>query len=797
MSRLAGSASVWGRVANAFCWLVALGLTSIAIWSAWDDGGGYLITQAVVAFALLGLVPVGLLSWWGRRNEQAATDDFSGAGSFSKSGQRSRRGLRIPLPVTLAMLVWLFALFQCCSLPWWALDLMSAGSAEAWRGIPETLVMEAGAAKLDVAGNLAQRSGASISVAPTFTRNALSVPAFFGIACWLGAMCVSRPRCVRLVILGTALAGGVFSFFGLADSLRLARDSEVELRQRLIISPVGAHDPFGPFVNNNTGAGYLNLSLGCALGGLAMIAGRTGWSSAGRKRRHLIQWINDWRAVAVVLLVTLLAAGVLGSQSRGGALGMLAGFGVLGLTKLKRGAIVNQILLGTVVVAVAWFLLSGLGIQDRTEQRLQTLTDGNALNDPRLRHWQDGLRAAWHYLWMGSGLGSYRFAYLPYQQSSGHPWFVNADGMHVEWLVEGGVWLWALLVTGLVSFIRVLRRQMLPNAFVSPSRATDVAALTTTMTFILPATLVTQSFDFGILQPPLLLTVAVLCGALVGIDGEVGGRISEARSEAGDDDALEMGTGNDAAESVRGGFRRIRLREGREFWRIPLRGASWLVGAAALVVLSVGLYWAALDLRDSAVVQRASLMHDRYLKYNASDLPDFEVAIEDVQTVLRRSPRHSEAHLVLAQLMIAQQRRLGAIYLIETEQVAAKDATRWVSPRNVRRAYHRFGQPTGVAIESLILPTQDVNVWLQAREHAMAALMLCPLDDRARIMLLELDMVHPQASASSQVLLEQAATLRCRNAETLRQLERLAAVYPGGDTIQWIQDVRRRLESEK
>ncbi len=656
--------------------------------------------------------------------------------------------------------------------------MIAPGSVAAYEdSLPASLVEEALHDQAEWLRSIASRP-APITVAATFTRAALSGPVMFAAACWLAALCFARRRCGMLLLLATAVAGGGFAFFGLADGLRLSRDSEVELRQRLIISPVGADDPFGPFVNNNTGAGYLNLAIGCAVGVL-VFAVRRNQAKRNPNRAWRIERLQDWRIVAIVLLIGVMIAGVMGSQSRGGFLGMAVGFTVLGCFHLRGRAMFVPLMAGMIVLGAAWTFLGSLGMQEQTGQRLKTLTDGGALEDPRLSHWQDGWNAGQHYLVTGAGIGSYRFAYLPYQRLSGPRWFVNADGMHIEWWVEGGIWLLPVVVIGVLGLIRQLQQisrhsptrscdairsnaildSTAPNSTNPDSTAPDnsipddacyTSAMLSAMTFVLPSLLVTQSFDFGILQPPLLLTFAVLCGA-----------ISELASRQA---TLRPGTTTPRVSPTR--------------WHSS-RSLQTILTIAVVGILSVGLMVAASDLRDAAAVERVGTLHDRHTQRNASDLPDFEDAIRSMQQVVARSPYHSEAHLVLARVMMAQQRRLGAMYLVDQQNFAAKEATRWVSPRNVRRAYYSGNNADRLGIASFILPPQSLGTWIEARKHALAALLLCPLDDRARIMLIELDMLDNHAGAASPELLSQAATLRCRNPRTLRQLEQLAKVHPG------------------
>jgi len=769
--------------------LVAAGLALAGVWSAWDDGGGYRRTPLATSCVLLSLLPFGWALAWRLGWRRAAPSGLVG----------------------LACLVWTLAWLQTVPLlparaPTAASQSQAAPadtvnpSVAEWQSLPAALVQEVNGSDAAVLSAI-QTDRRAISVAPTFTRLAMAGPAAFGIACWLASLCLWR-RQAGIWFLGiTAIAGAMFAFLGLADAIRLDRDHEVELRQRLIISPVGADDPFGPFVNNNSGAGYLNLTLGCAIGLLAIAVRHrpVGGERSGRTGSPLsdpLAMLSQWRIVGAVLLIVLMAAGILGSSSRGGFLGLAAGsltLAVVSFSRLAGYRVRTKIAVVAMTLGVLWlamFLLDGLGMKERSIDRLMTLYRGEALEDPRLDHWRDGLVAAKQYFPAGSGLGTYRFAYLPYQQFSAGGWFVNADGMHVEWLVEGGVWLLPIVIVGIVWLVREmrqlahrLRRPVDASAGDPPDSQPAVPAadavygraLVTAMTFMLPALLVTQSFDFGILQPPLYLTFAAICGAITGSRSHLQALATQGRQHVAPEPAKDRETPGQGSLPKGGSAKWAR--------RLP-----HAIGGLTLIGLTVGLVGAAGDLRDGTLIEQAARRHARNARRPADQLPDFATEIAALDRILARQPHHSDAHHVQSQLLIAQQRRLGARYLVDEGLVSSEQVNRWVSPRTVRRAYH-VGQEAvpndqgtpKLAIEDLLLPPQDHQVWQKARQHAIAALAGCPLNDVTHVLLIEMDMLTPTAKRATPELLQRAATLRSRNEAFQQHLRNLSNVYPGAE----------------
>ena len=726
--------------------LITVALTATAIWGAWDYGGGYWSTKLVMACVALLLIPAGL-----------AVCILT-------------RSICPPPAITwLACLTCLIALFQCARLPPSLVGMLAPGSLAAYQEwVPESIRQET------------EESNAShntfISVAPSYTRMALVVPASLAVACWLSVMLFSNPRLGLAFLLATAVAGAVFAFFGLADAIRLARDSNVELRQRLVITPLWADGPFGPFVNNNNCAGYLNLAIGCAMGVVAYLTGsqrvlRQGWTkpasssdgaTAGPGRLSLLlQNLADptsvfrhWRITACVLMIVVMVAGILGSSSRGGTLGLTAGAVVLGLAAFRAVRPRRVIIMLGCIVMVALLLLYGLGMLQQTESRLKTLYQGEALQDPRLAHWQDAISAATHYFPAGGGLGTYRYAYLPYQQHGRQTWFHHADGMPVEFLLEGGLWLPTFVVLGLVLLIRDVRRVASGSAALEEPQARIARAVATTGTFIIPSMLVTQTFDYGILQPPLLLTFAIICGG-------IGCYATQKPADASTPPRFEY---------------------------LQLAG-----GIVVLVVAASALFLSARELSTAMIVQRSETQRWRQRHTALDQLPSYQRDIETLQQQSARLPDNPMTHRHLALLLIDEQRRLGARYLVEKELATPQRVDRWVSPRTVRLAYYGDVDHPPYTMDELMLPTQDMQAWKEARKRAAIALVHCPLDDISRMILVELDMVHETANIATPELIEQVGRLRCRNDRILRRLIALSKVYPGEATTRRIEFYRREL----
>ena len=225
-----------------------LACSTLIVWSAWDRGGGYYSTQTRVALFLL---PIGLLAI-----SLLCQESLSAAG---RTQGWFLAQMHPPVLVGIAIAIWGLAFLQTLPLPQNIASIVApAGAKIKSEWLPANLLSESDEsadAGLD-APPQAVRS-VRLSVAPTYTRLALLEPVAFAVMAWVCFLCFRYASTILVFLVVIAGSGTAFSFFGLIDTVRLARDWQVELRQNLTISPVGAGDPFGPFVNNNNASGFL------------------------------------------------------------------------------------------------------------------------------------------------------------------------------------------------------------------------------------------------------------------------------------------------------------------------------------------------------------------------------------------------------------------------------------------------------------------------------------------------------------------------------------------------------------
>ena len=591
-----------------------------------------------------------------------------------------------PSVVFIPCLLWIGGFAQTVPLPAHTVHRLSPGSADAYEDwIPdevESLVPDA-----------RPNRWIPLSISPDLTRKSLGCLALFFAAAWLTRFWSGCDIAVLVFLIAMAVGGAVLSVVGVRGQ---------------------PSSSFGPFVNNNNAGIFLNIALGCGCAAIGLLR-----SSTVPFRLGL--------SIGVWIAITATTVGLLGTNSRGSLLGLAAGglgfFAYVCRNYLGRRAS----WLTAFTLAAAWTSIVGLGLWSRLVSRVETLWTAEALSDPRVNHWNDGIRASMEYFPMGSGLGTYRYAYLPFQRDGSDRWFVHADGMPVEWLLEGGCWVLPIVVAGIFLATR--------NAFTigvnrSKVRGDSVGAeaFVAACVFVVPAVIVTQCFDFGILQLPSFLALASLLGGLS----------HHAQWSSGE---------SDQAPSLS----RRRFSVARS-----LAQTCFLC-----VILSISVF----DFFVASEVERIRHERTARLRQPIEQIGSQNSNIATVERLCELKPNDASVRLLLANLLMDEQRRLGARFLVQHENIDSSRVGGMVSPRAIRRA---LKESKLNSLEQILLPSQDIKSWRSAQENAARALVACPFSDESRVLMIELDSLEPSFEELTPKLLVHLRTLRVGNRSSLR-----------------------------
>ena len=304
-----------------------------------------------------------------------------------------------------------------------------------------------------------------------------------------------------------------------------------------IWSLTGEHS-FATFVNPNSAAGWLCLPFAVAAGWLAFHLKAASidakrpmgpwetplWEKLLQQLHRLLANITVWN-ILPVLSVALLAVGVAATRSRGGILAIaISTIVALALRSSVRRLPVTLLVM-TVCGGTVYGLLHWLKLDEGVAVEMETLRDLNVAAGARPEHWLNSLHAVLDFPLTGTGLGSYRFATLPYQSAHHGVWFRHADNQYVEMLVEGGSLGFLLFigigVSGLLTGVSAWRfsEQRRPPKSLPAMKGSRrmYAALGMCAVLATLSQAVSGFFDFGVGMPPACLLLTMIVSVAAGV----------------------------------------------------------------------------------------------------------------------------------------------------------------------------------------------------------------------------------------------------------------------------------------
>ncbi len=273
----------------------------------------------------------------------------------------------------------------------------------------------------------------------------------------------TRQRLVRLV--GVAvLSGFAVSFIGILQ--KLAWNGKLYW-----IREVPYVHVFGPYVNRNQYAAFAELMLPVAL---CMALASLRHYTRGRKEAAPGLVFQAFAAVVI-------ASGIFYSLSRGGMIASGFSVVVVAIFLFSYGPRrLEMLLMGAILVAAAGFLI-WIGPEEVIE-RAGTISEGRSAPSLALRldAWQRTVGLMKDYPLLGSGLGSFRFAFMPYGPP-GRAWSTDAHSEYIELTCETGFAGLFLFLWGFVAYVRLvwhpLKLHRTSNRYLYAGLAAGLAAI--------------------------------------------------------------------------------------------------------------------------------------------------------------------------------------------------------------------------------------------------------------------------------------------------------------------------------
>ncbi|WP_162006870.1 O-antigen ligase family protein [Roseimaritima sediminicola] len=449
--------------------------------AAFDHGGVFLWTQWAMAWTACAALALAALTM------------------ISGPRQTGLRPFAVPLLLAAATV---FLWFQTLPLPNWLGPWLAGGSWDLYsRWLAPLQSHAADAERLSIDGRY------PITIAPWLSMTRWSLMAVVAGFASAAALAIHARRHIVWMLVAFAATGAVHAGVGIAGLV---------LTPGTTIWGQTGGSAFGAFINQNNACTLLVLGLACAIGILAWRLSALSGFLRDRDRLDAAavkELFSDPHAVAAGILSALCIAGLLTSGSRGGvaapvfAVSVLLAFFHFSIGRRGRSILAATAAGGLIAALVLVRFDLPLRSVDELSQSEQAISE-MVVNDGRWDYWADAVQAARAHWTVGSGGGTYRYAYLPYQRTSWSGWAVNADNTWLEWTVETGLVGVALLATLLTVLVRSLW---------SLSRSSDPLdfGLATAGVFAMAALAFTQFFDFGLLLIPSATLAAVLFAVTV------------------------------------------------------------------------------------------------------------------------------------------------------------------------------------------------------------------------------------------------------------------------------------------
>ncbi len=736
----ADSMSNWRTpFSNAAAVLAALIVCVAPFLGGLDHGGAFAWTQWAMASTALVAVAVALVAL---------------------IAQPATHGLWSHRVAGLLGCIAVFAVLQTVPLNSMFGRLFASGSQSIYAGWMSPVELSATDARANV-------FAAPISLAPWLTWSTFGVLATaLGFAVVGSAVITTRGRTMWMLLAFT-VAGAAHAGLGIIGLIK-------EPGETIWGQPASA--PFGAFLNGNNACVLIVLGLASALGLLAWRMTALVGSPSGRHRFNaetlrdlLLDRIALWAAFAG----TICFAGLLVSGSRGGLAGAV--FGLPVVLVFFRAFSRGQGLVTAVVAAglIGVLLLSQFKLPLRSVEEIRS-SEGSittsVLRDGRLEHWPDGLQAARMHWAAGAGLGAYRYAYLPYQTSDVRTWFLHADNLWLEWLVETGfvgVVLLMLLLWCVGSALWQLGHSSDPLEF----------GLGTAGIFAFACLAFTQFFDFGLALAPNAAATAVLFSAVVTHASAL---------------ARQQTKRSPAPRSERTLYQHNRL------------------STAVALLAVIALCGVAIDVLHAAA-------ESEYLVRTASSVADSDEAdLENLPSILERLRQHVQQHPLdsiaavrLSQLQVLAVRRQAVQQAAATTPTAdLRHLQQLLKPNRLRSVWYarqdsqrlpesaaapllRVSESEASTLSAAELASREqlADQMESARRNAVAALYGAPLSDEVRFQLVQLDFAGGSPRQSRELLM-QMANLRRHNPTSLKQVAKLAMA---GQMWDLSRDIWRRI----
>ncbi len=562
----------------------------------------------------------------------------------------------------------------------------------------------------EVLNDIGQNTSRPVSLYPGSTRHDLALLGL-AVAAFVVASLALTDRKLQVWLCCIAAANGaLFAMFGIVQQLTANGKIYWFVPLRF------GGSPFAAFVNRNHGGGYLNLCVASALAVLVWSMTRfhgdrndqEDFGEAYEWQTPMQRWgygfiANlDARSLISVTIAVCVAAGVVCSLSRGAILALICATFLTAFSVVRIRGASSVAAVATVVLFVGIGMAVWLGRGELLKGRLtETVAEAEASGNSRIDHWQDVLSACGDYWLTGSGLGTYRYAYRPYETQPYSGWFYHAENQYLEAFVEGGVLGVLLLIFAIgavfIATMRLLTDRNDPYAF-----AIGLAGL-----FALTSQVVHSFFDFGLYMPSNAVLFAITMGM-----------------------ACSTVPANDTADDK---------------WVNGYGLMTRCIHAAVLIVCCGWLLWGGAEIIHTASVERAVETSRRLDSAAARDLRRVRECIVELEgTLSHLSSGDSEARFRLAELYVLAYRIQATDQISERNGPSRDQLWGLTAPLALHGRTYEMEKKSPELVEQLRGQEIVRNELGTAVNYLESALRGCPIINKVPLALAELFVAGPK-----------------------------------------------------
>ena len=356
------------------------------------------------------------------------------------------------------------------------------------------------------------------SIEPLHTRGAVASLLLCGLFVWVGRLAFSDAK-KQLWLFGTLTGIGiVIACVGIQGAVSYRSENFLGLR---------SGSSFATFVSKNSAGGFYNICIAGCLGLLGWTLLHTQRTSKDNRYRFpdttLFSKIRGFAEdsladlntaqIAMVLCLISIVAALLISLCRGAAVSALGAIIVACLIANAKSRSSGNWVVSVAVATVLVACMVGFQIDDRAYARLESLSEidlEDELREGRVYIWSIAWKAMSFYGLLGSGLGTFHFAYLPFQEPSSQGWYYHAESLYAQCGVELGYIGVSVLLLAIVAILAGLQRPVAKEnwgvAFPSKLAGTYLVVSQALHSFV----------DFAIIIPALFVPACALIGSAQG-----------------------------------------------------------------------------------------------------------------------------------------------------------------------------------------------------------------------------------------------------------------------------------------